>query len=178
MTQPAMDFSDGPTAGLIQRLEGFVILQRQAFDLFADYRQFYLWDRDMACEAPTEYTDEDVRRRIKVGSHVVVIQPARDTTVPVAVEVHDSDPGFAPAEWDHIAEASLHLPTGRLQVHECTGGPAADFKVEPGWYRVRSFSGGLAAIDESGMTGGDHYLEVLWQVSETEVRVIKQWEPA
>jgi hypothetical protein len=95
-------------------------VQRQAFDVFADYHQFYLWDRGMTAEAPTDYTDEDCRRRIKTGPHVVVIQPERNMTVAVEVEVHDADPGFDPAEWDHIAEASLHLSTGQLQVHECT----------------------------------------------------------
>ena len=45
-------------------------MQRQAFDVFADYHQFYLWDRGMNAEAPTDYTDEDVRRRIKTGPHV------------------------------------------------------------------------------------------------------------
>jgi hypothetical protein len=74
----------------------------------------------MTAEAPTDYTDEDCRRRIKTGPHVVVIQPERNMTVAVEVEVHDADPGFDPAEWDHIAEASLHLSTGQLQVHECT----------------------------------------------------------
>ena len=108
------------------------MVQRQAFDVFADYHQFYLWDRGMTNQAPEDYTPEDVRRRLKTGPHVVVIQPERNTTVPVEVEVHDADPGFDPAAWDHIVEASLHLPTGQLQVHECTGGPVAEFAVEPG----------------------------------------------
>ena len=154
------------------------MMQRQSFDVSADYHQFYLWDRGMTPEAPTDYSEEDVRRRIKVGPHVVVIQPARNTTVPVEVEVHDADPGFAPAEWDHIAEASLHLPTGRLQVHECTGGPVAEFAVEPGWYRVRSMGCGFATIDEAGTEGDDRYRAVLWPAAAGEVRVIKQWEPA
>ena len=61
------------------------MMQRQSFDVSADYHQFYLWDRGMTPEAPTDYSEEDVRRRIKVGPHVVVIQPARNTTVPVEV---------------------------------------------------------------------------------------------
>ena len=145
------------------------MVQRQAFDVFADYHQFYLWDRGMTPEAPTDYTDEDVQRRIKVGPHVVVIQPERNATVPVEVEIHDADPGFELAAWDHIAEASLHLPTGTLQVHECTGGPMAEFAVAPGWYRVRSLGGGF------GMDGGDHYSVVLWPAQSAELRVVKQW---
>lgn len=149
--------------------------QRKAFDVFADYHQFYLWDRGKTNQAPEDYTDEDVRRRIKTGPHVVVIQPERNTTVPVIVEVHDADPGFDPAAWDHVAEASLHLPTGRLQVHECTGGPVAEFAVEPGWYRVRSLGGGFATLP--GSDGSDHYLAVLWPAPPAGVRVVKQWVP-
>ena len=152
-------------------------LQHQAFDVFADYHQFYLWDRGMTAEAPEDYTDADVYRRIKIGPHVVVIQPERNMTVPVEVEVHDADPGFDPASWDHITEASLHLPTGRLQVHECTGGPVAEFEVEPGWYRVRSLHGGLASIDASGLEGSDHYRAVLWPAPPDDLRVLKQWTP-
>ncbi len=48
-------------------------LQHRAFDIFADYHQFYLWDRGMTAEAPEDYTDEDVSRRIKTGPHAVVI---------------------------------------------------------------------------------------------------------
>ena len=108
-------------------------LQDKAFEVFADYHQFYLWDQGMGPEAPEEYDDEDVQRRIKTGPHVVVVQPERNTTVAVEVEVHDAEPEYDAQRWDHIAEASLHLPTGRLQVHECTGGLVADFLVEPGW---------------------------------------------
>lgn len=151
------------------------MVQRQAFDVFADYHQFYLWDRGMTAEAPIDYTDEDVRRRIKTGPHVVVILPERNMTVAVEVEVHDTDPGFDPAAWDHVAEASLHLPTGQLQVHECTGGPVAEFTVPPGWYRVRSLGGGFATV--SGLDGNDHYLVVLWPAPPGDVRVVKQWVP-
>jgi hypothetical protein len=154
---------------------GVVQLQHRTFEVFDDYHQFYLWDQGVTAVPPTDYTDEDVRRRIKTGPHVVVIQPERNTTVAVEVKVHDSDPGFDPAAWDHIAEASLHLPTGRLQIHECTGGPVAELEVPPGWYRVRSLGGGFTSIDESGLEGEDHYRVVLWPAPPGDVRVVKQW---
>jgi hypothetical protein len=152
-------------------------LQRQAFQLFADYHQFYLWDAGMDPQAPEDYTDADIQRRMKTGEHVVVIQPARNMTVPVEVEIHDAEPSFDRDDWDHIAEASLHLPTGQLQVHECTGGSVAEFRVAPGWYRVRSFHGGFDTIDESGLKGDDHYLVVLWPATPSELVVIKHGAP-
>jgi hypothetical protein len=152
-----------------------VRVQRKAFKLFADYHQFYLWDRGKNPEAPTTYTKEDTRRRIKTGTHVVVIQTARNTTVLVEIGIHDAEPPFDTSAWDHIAEASLHLPTGQLQVHESTGGPVAEFKLKPGWYRVRAFHAGLGTIDETGMEGRDRYLAVLWPAPSAEVSVIKEW---
>lgn len=149
-------------------------LQHKAFELFADYHQFYLWDEGMNPEAPTDYTNADVRHRIKTGPHVFVIQPERNMTVAVEVEIHDTEPIYNPNDWDHIAEASQHLPTGQLQVHECTGGPVADFIVEPGWYRVRSFHVGFDTIDETGLEGNDHYLAVLWPAPPAELHIVKQ----
>jgi hypothetical protein len=152
-------------------------LQSKKLEVFADYHQFYLWDRDMNPAAPEDYTDEDVLHRVKAGPHVVVIQPERDMEVAVDVEIHDAEPACDPDEWDHIAEASLHLPTGHLQIHECTGGPVADFKVEPGWYRVRSFHGGFDTIDEDGLDGDDYYKVVLWPAPAAGVVVVKQFAP-
>jgi hypothetical protein len=151
--------------------------QGRKFELLADYYQFYLWDRGMDPEAPVDYNERDVQCRVKTGPNVLVIQPERNMTVAVEVEVHDTEPAYSPDEWDHIAEASLHLPTGQLQVHECTGGAVAEFVVEPGWYRVRSFHGGFATINESRVEGHDHYRAVLWLAPPTDLRVIKQWWP-
>jgi hypothetical protein len=152
-----------------------MLLQSKSFEVFADYHQFYLWDPGMNPEAPVDYADEDVQRRIKTGPHVVVIQPERNMDTNVALEIHDTDPGYDVSQWDHIAEASLHLPTGRLQVHECTGGPVADFELTPGWYRVRTHHGGFATIDEDGLEGDDHYTAVLWPAPQDELRIQKQW---
>jgi hypothetical protein len=155
-----------------------MLLQQQSFALFADYHQFCLWDRGMNPMAPVDYDDQDVERRIKTGPHVVVIQPQRAMTVKVEVQIHDSEPSYRAVDWDHIAEASLDLPTGQLQVHESTGGPVAEFQVTPGSYRARSFHGGLATIGESGIDGNDHYRIVLWSRPMADSKIIKKWVPA
>ena len=146
--------------------------------IFADYHQFYLWDKGMAPEAPTEYSEQDVRYRIKTGMHVVVIQPERNLTVPVAIEVHDSEPGCSLDRWDHVAEASLHLPTGALQVESCTGGSITEFEVVPGWYRVRSFHANLTSISIDGLEGEDTYKVVVWPAPCSPTKVLKQFTGA
>lgn len=149
-------------------------MKRESFTVFADYHQFYLWDKAVSPEAPEDFTDADVDNRIKVAPNVFVVQPERNVEVPVTIEVHAKEPGYDSEKWDHIAEASLHLPSGQLEVHECTGGPVALLHLEPGWYRVRSFHGGFNTIDHNTYEGNDHYLVVLWPAPCSELRVIKQ----
>lgn len=148
---------------------------RKTFDVSIDYHQFYLFDPGADFVIPADYTKEDVRRRVLTGPYSLVIQPERDGTVPVTAEVHDADPRFDSAVWDHVAEASLHLPTGELVIREWGGANVAEFSLTPGWYRVRSLGGGFGTIDRYGLEGGDHYLLVLWPAPFAEVLVLKQW---
>src|SRR5687767_13813969 len=91
-------------------------------ELFADYFQFYVWDKGALPDAPTDWTEEDVVNRLKAAPHVVVVCPVRNMTVPVKLEVFASEPELRSDLWDHIAECSLELPSGQLELHECTGG--------------------------------------------------------
>jgi hypothetical protein len=151
-----------------------MLLQRQSVTVFADYHQFYLWDAGIAPYAPTDYSEEDIVRRIKTGPNIVVIQPERRSIVPFVIEVHTAEPPFDAMVWDHIAEASLHLPTGHLQVAGWPFDAVADLQVEPGWYRVRSFHGGFDTIPEREDEGDDHYLAQLGLAPPGEVTVVKQ----
>ncbi len=150
-------------------------MQKQSFSVFADYYQFYLWDEEASPEPPINWTDEDVARRLKAEANVVAVCPVRNMTVPVEMEIHETEPAYDAAAWDHIAECSLNLPSGKLQVHECTGGPVANFRVSPGTYRVRAFYGSLGSLSEDGLDGNDHYHIVLWPAAHRDLAVIKNW---
>jgi hypothetical protein len=146
-----------------------------SFELFADYHQFYVWDAGVNPQAPEDYTDDDILRLVKVAPNVVVIQPVRMMTVPVELEICSDDPGFDESSWDHIAECSLDLPTGRLQVHECTGGPVLDLTVAKGTYSLRALFAGLGTLSDDGLEGQDRYRIVLWPGPPTPLRIVKQW---
>lgn len=153
------------------------MLSRQfAFDVFADYHQFYVQDGGIYPDAPTDWTDEDVQRRVKTIDHVVVICPVRNMTVPVVLELYDSEPAFNLADHDHVVLCTLDLPTGELQVHECTGGEVLRQTVAPGRYAVLALFSGLATIDETGLEGNDAYRILLWPTASTlPLAVLKVW---
>ena len=149
---------------------------KRRYDIFADYFQFYLWDEGARPDAPTDYTDEDVARRIVAAPFLLVIQPVRNMTVPVEVEVTDAPPTLEPGAWDHIAEASIELPSGRLEIHECTGGSVDILPVSPGTYRARACFGGLNSLSGDGLDGDDRYCVILWPAPFAPVQVLKQYE--
>lgn len=148
---------------------------KKSYSIFADYRQFYLWDKGVGPDAPTDYTDEDVEKRIKVAPNVVVIQPERNMDVPVEVEVLDCAPCPDLEHWDHVVEASLELPSGQLEIHECTGGPIDQLSLPSGSYRVRAHYGALSELSADGLDGNDHYKLVIWPAPEAPVVVLKQF---
>jgi hypothetical protein len=143
--------------------------------VFADYHQFYVQDGGVNPPAPENWTDADIENRCKVAENVVVVCPLRDMTVPVEVAVYESEPKFDPDSVDHAAECSLSLPTGNLQVHECTGGPVMSLEVQPGSYRVRLSFRGLASISEDGLEGSDSYKVELWPGAARELQVTLRW---
>ena len=143
--------------------------------VFADYHQFYLWDSGADPRAPETWSDEDVTHRAKVAEHVFVVCPLRNMTVPVRVSLVTAEPALDLARYDHAVEASLALPTGQLQVHECTGGEALAWKLTPGTYRVLALFSGLGSISSDGLSGHDSYHVVLWPGSAVPLKVFKQW---
>ncbi len=157
-------------------MESAKILYKNHYEIFADYHQFYLIDAEEYPDAPTDYTDEDIQRRIKAEKNVVVIQPERNMTVPVDLEILDSAPPENFENWDHVAEASLDLPSGKLQIEECTGNVKDILVLSSGSYKIRVFYRGLDKLSFDGLEGDDYYKIVMWQAPFEDVKVLKQYE--
>jgi hypothetical protein len=148
---------------------------RRQYSIFADYFQFYLWDAGAMPEPPTDYAEADLHNRIKAGPFVVAIQPVRNMDVPVTLDIADAAPALDLAAWDHVAEASLELPSGRLEIHECTGGSIDILDIAPGSYRVRACFAGLGTLSEDGLDGDDRYHLTLWPAPTAPVAVLRQY---
>ncbi len=151
-------------------------LYKKHYEIFADYHQFYLMDAEENLTYPEDWTDENVRQRIKAEKYIVIIQPERNMTVPVDLEIFDSEPEEDFENWQHIAEASLNLPSGKLQIEECCGEIKDVLILPAGSYRIRAFYGDLNKLSFDGLEGDDHYKIIIWQAPFENVRVLKQYE--
>ncbi|MEN3749884.1 hypothetical protein TPR58_22115 [Sphingomonas sp. HF-S3] len=143
------------------------------YEVFADYFQFYLRDAEVQPDPPTDYVDADLTLMVKAVPHLVVIQPVRNMTVPVEIDLLDRAPETVAEGWDQIVEASLHLPSGRLELMECTTGSVDTIDLPPGTYRLRAHFGGLDTLSEDGLDGDDRYRIALWPAAAGPVELVQ-----
>jgi tetratricopeptide (TPR) repeat protein len=153
---------------------------KQQFELFADYHQFYLQDEQAEGNLSNSWTEQAVSNMLAVAPGVIGVRTVRNMDVPVEVEVLDSQPDDNFNAWDHVTEASLEVPSGRIIIAGCTDyfPDAARITVQPGTYKVRIYYGALDSVDEElGLDGDDHYRVVLWlDANKIEPKVLKRWE--
>lgn len=150
-------------------------IRSESIEVFADYFQFYVQDGGVNPPAPEDWTDADVARRAKAAASVVVVCPVRNMPVPVQVELHDAALELHTSAVDHVVECSLALPSGHLQIHECTGGPVLNWHLEPGQYEVAVLYSCLGSLSYDGLDGDDYYQVLLWRGAERPLRVLKEW---
>ena len=146
------------------------------YEIFADYHQFYLKDDDLSFGDLSEaWTQEATDRLLAVAPHVIGVGTVRNTTVPVSVVVHESQPKDSPDEWDHITTASLRIDTGRIVVAGCTDyyPDAARIEVAPGVYEVVICYSKLGSLSENGLDGEDSYHVHLFPGREIEPVILK-----
>jgi hypothetical protein len=130
----------------------------------AGYRQFYLLDGATPGDTGSVefWTDEAFDARLAVVPGVIGISTDTYGSVPVTLELIESEPPVNLDGWDHVAEASILLSTGRLRVLGCPDEPALDTTVVPGRYRVRASFASLRT-EPDGDYEGDSYLIQMWR---------------
>lgn len=148
------------------------------YSLYSDHRQFYLQDAAATPDtgSPDFWSDEAFGRKFAPAEGLVGVGTERYGTVPVWVTIYSDEPPVRLEEHDHIAEASLAVPSGRILIDGCLAlspeSPA--IAVEPGEYRVRACLSGLDTVVDDGH-GDDRYSLALWPQTFSPPRILKAW---
>lgn len=153
-----------------------MLISQYHYDLFADYFQFYIQDEQVEGNLSDSWTKEASRIGLALAPCTVGIGTARNMTVPVTLEVHDSVPDDDFTSWERVNECSIDIPSGCLVIAGCTDyfPDAARIYIKPQCYRARIYYGGLnTVVDEFG-EGDDYYKVVLWPEPYSELKVIKE----
>ena len=104
---------------------------QKRYEIFADYHQFYLWDHGAMPDAALDYTEEDLQLRVKTAPFLVVIQPERNMSVPVELDILDGPPDEAFDLWDHVVEASSTCPRAGSKSTNARAGPSTSCPWPP-----------------------------------------------
>jgi hypothetical protein len=146
-----------------------LLLESRRINIYAAYHQFYVQDADHPGDTgdPGFWTPEAFANKLASISGTIGIGTASYDFVDVLVEIHDASPDLLLTEWDHVAEADLHVPSGRIVVGGCLASledPVEAFEVQPGYYCVRCCYANLAAGSEGtgDQPGGDWYRVQVW----------------
>jgi hypothetical protein len=133
-------------------------------EVFADYFQILLLDARSETDTSDGWDDLATARRLVAAGDALAMLTARNTTVPVTVDVVPGRVAVDPSAYDHVVEADLVVPSGVLVVMGPTDylPDAKRLTVAPGRYRVLACSSGLAEVSEDGLEGRDAYRFTLW----------------
>ncbi len=158
------------------KLDVLVDLARN-FTLFADYFQFVVMDEASDDDFSQLWSDEALNRMLAVGRSAVCPGTLRNVDVEVELRVCETAPDVALDEFDHVAEASLSIPSGVLVVMGCTGylPDAPRVEVTPGSYNLRFLVTGVATIKNEWEPAEERYIVYLWPGPSQEPRLLKHW---
>ncbi|MET8361586.1 HAD family phosphatase [Micromonospora sp. NPDC005171] len=170
---------------LVQELAGLPGVRRLA-RLFADYHQVHVFDDGSTTDLGDAWTDEAVANQLAVGEDALAVGTVVNVFVEVIVEVLDRSPKDDSADFDHVVEASVHVPSGQLVVMGCTDyePDAARVPVPAGWLRVRVAGSNLDAAQRVGIDSDNDAATTeqvriqVWPDEHGDVRLLKQWRPA
>ncbi len=114
-------------------------MQTSTHTIFADYFQLYLTDDAVATALPERVSSDDRVRGLVAAPHLLVVHTRRNSDVSVTVNIHEREPALDLASWEHVAEGSLDLPSGKLILAGATDylPTAARIEVKPATYRAR-----------------------------------------
>lgn len=131
--------------------------------IFADYHQVVLLDQASRTDLSQAWDAQAYARRVVAAGDAVAISTARNTDVPVAVEVRAACSDVDVSEYDHAVECDLLLPSGVLLVAGVSDylPNAVRLPVVPGRYRVLALSRGLREVRDDGLDGSDAYTVIL-----------------
>ena len=98
-------------------------------------------------------------------------------TVPVTIEIHDSEPDLDLDSCEYVAECSLALESGKLIIKGCTDpiDDASKLTIPESDYRLRMEHRNLNSISENRLEGDDNYTIKLWASSFKDEETLKQW---
>lgn len=120
----------------------------------SNYHQFYVADRELEPDAPTEWTEADVAKHYLTAAHIVALSPVADVDARIiSCGPDDPLPYFSdPVDFEVLTE--IEIPSGKVGVYGWPWELEDQYEIPPGACEVL-FRGYATERSEQGE---DYYL--------------------
>jgi hypothetical protein len=151
--------------------------------LLADYHQLHVFDEGSTTDLGLYWTDRAWVDALAAGDDAAAVGCVVNVFVRVDVEILNAPAVDDAADFDHVVEASIQVPSGRLVVMGCTDyqPDAARFAVAPGSVRLRVSRSNLDVAaqldidsDKSPATMERVRIQI-WPAPSAPLAVLKRW---
>jgi hypothetical protein len=139
----------------------------------SEYYQFYILDSKTKATTDTNdfWCPDADKRRLAIGEGLLGVTIGTYGTVRSEIRILTEKPAFDTSA-DHIIEASLRLPSGILEVKDCTGYETQwTISLPKTTYRIRISSYKLGSIQ--GDVGEDQYTIEIWKSRFANPQILK-----
>jgi hypothetical protein len=152
-------------------------MEKYDFNFYSEYYQFYVLDAET--KASTDAADfwypEAEPRRLAIGAGLLGVTIATYGGARGSLHIKTQKPDTI-LNADHIVEASIRIPSGILQIKDCTGyDTQLEVKITKGTYRIRISSHNLGSVKND--EGDDFYTLEMWQSRFAKPKILKAYKP-
>lgn len=160
----------------------------KSLSVIADYGQIYIYDpqvvgarlTDQNANVFIEALNDGQRSRRFVGEAsglVDLLTPGQwNFHTPMLVEGWPGEPPDDSADWDHVVDIDLPVPSGHLVFEGSGGAGQVTTDIPPGRYRARVSGRGFTQLGAAGAEGGDSYRLRVWPSAAQAAPVLrKSW---
>lgn len=154
-------------------------METHRFQVFADYFQVIVMDEASDDDFASLWDRENSEiQMLAIGKSTIGIGTLRNADVYVDIHIDTHEPSYSVNEFDHLVEASIHLPSGDLAI---MGGAetlsaARRIKIAPGSYRLLYAVRGIETIQSEYEPADDIYSLFLWPATQRETTLVKHWK--
>ena len=150
-------------------------MKKIEFAFFTAYYQFYILDAETKSQTDSDdfWNEEADYLRLATEEGLLGVTTATYGEISGDFRFPEGEPTVDDAA-DHIVEASLNVPSGKLEVKNCTDFETKlTFDLDKGTYRVRVSSFKLDTANDELQQ--DKYVVDIWKSAFSEPKLIKEY---
>jgi hypothetical protein len=144
-------------------------------DFFSEYYQFYILDSKTtaATDAPDFWCPDAEPRRLAIGEGLLGVTIGTYGKVKGELRILTQKPDLDTSA-EHVVEVSMRLPSGILEVRDCTGYEIQlAIPLPKTTYRLRISSHNLGSIEND--EGKDFYIVEIWKSRFSKPTILKDF---